>query len=84
MAGKRFGHDDIVRVAKQVSGVDVGPQLQRIVQSETMPDQHGSFAAIGLQLEQYPLLETFLLPDPKARPAARQRFNAIFGKAVSR
>ena len=69
---------------RQVSGVDVGPLLQRIVQSETMPDQRATFAAIGLQLEQYPLLETFLLPDPKATPEARQRFNAIFGKAVSR
>jgi hypothetical protein len=49
------------------------------VQSEAMPDQRPTFAAIGLQLEQYPLLETFLLPDPTATPEAQRRFSAIFG-----
>jgi len=81
--GKRYGHDDIVRVARQVGGIDVGPLLNNIVQSEAMPDQRATFAAIGLQLEQYPLLETFLLPDPAAGDAERARFKLIFGTAAA-
>lgn len=81
--GKRYGHDDIVRVARQLGGIDVGPLLKNIVQSEAMPDQRATFAAIGLQLEQYPLLETFLLPDPAAGDAERARFKLIFGTAAA-
>lgn len=83
VAGKRYTHDDIVRVAKQVGGIDVGPLLKAIVQSDTMPDQRATFAAIGLQLEQYPLLETFLLPDPKASKEAHLRFKQIFGELTA-
>jgi predicted metalloprotease with PDZ domain len=79
VVGKRYTYDDIVRVAKQVGGVDVGPLLAGIVQSAAMPDQRATFTAIGLQLEQYPLLETFLLRDPASTAAARQRFTDIFG-----
>lgn len=79
VAGKRYTLDDIVRVAKQVSGQDLAPMLARLVQSDKMPDQRATFAAIGLQLEQYPLLETFLLPAPQATQAERHRFKAIFG-----
>lgn len=80
VVGKRYTHDDIVRVAKQVGGVDVGPLLKAIVQSDTMPDQRATFKAIGLQLEQYPLLETFLLPDATASKEAQLRFKQIFGE----
>lgn len=83
-AGKRYTHDDIVRVAKQVGGIDVGPMLKTIVQTDAMPDQRATFAAIGLQLEQYPLLETFLLPDPAATADARKRFTLIFGAAAEK
>lgn len=34
---------------------------------------------IGLQLEQYRLLETFLLPDATASKVAHLRFKQIFG-----
>lgn len=78
--GKRYGHDDIVRVARQVSGQDFGPLLDKIVRSEAMPDQGPTFAALGLRLEQYPLLETFLLPAPGAGADALQRYRAIFGR----
>jgi hypothetical protein len=61
--------------------VDIGPLLEQIVRSETMPDQRATFAALGLQLEQYPLLETFLLPAPDATPEQRQRFQTLFGRA---
>lgn len=77
--GKRVGYDDIVRVAKEAGGSDIGALLESIVRSETMPDQRPTFAAIGLQLEQYPLLETFVLADPKASKVARQRYVDIFG-----
>lgn len=77
--GKQYGHDDIVRVARQVSGQDIGPLLESIVRSEAIPDQNGTFEAIGLRLEQYAHLDTFVLPDPKASRQARQRFTEIFG-----
>ena len=79
VAGKAYTLADLVRVGRQVSGHDLAPLLQRIVQAEAMPDQRATFAAIGLQLEQYPLLETFLLPDPAATSTARLRFTEIFG-----
>lgn len=85
--GKRYSHEDIVRIAREVSGsgsgsgIDIGPLLERLVRGESKPDQRAIFAAIGLQLEQYPLLETFLLPDPKASAQARERFTQIFGLA---
>jgi predicted metalloprotease with PDZ domain len=77
--GQTYTLADIVRVTRDVVGHDIAPLLARIVQSEAMPDQRPTFAAIGLQLEQYPLLETFLLPDPTATPEAQRRFSAIFG-----
>ena len=80
--GKRFSFDDLLRVAKQVGGQDVAPLLARTVQSGAMPDQRATFAAIGLQLEQYPLLETFVLPAPQAGAAERERFKQIFGMAL--
>jgi predicted metalloprotease with PDZ domain len=83
-AGKSYTLDDIVRVAREVSGHDLAPLLARTVQSSTMPDQRPTFAAIGLQLEQYPMLETFLLPDPAATDAERTRFQHIFGMRAGR
>lgn len=77
--GKQYGYADIVRVARQVGGTDIGPLLDNIVRSDALPDQRPTFAALGLQLEQYLLLETFVLPDPGATPQARQRYRAIFG-----
>ncbi len=77
---KRYGLADIVRVARQLSGQDLGPLLEKIVGSETMPDQGPTFAALGLRLEQYPLLETFLLPEPGASADALKRFRAIYGR----
>ena len=77
--GKGYALADIVRVAHEVSGHDLGPLLAGIVQSESMPDQRPIFSHIGLQLEQYPLLETFLLKDRNAAPAARRRFTQLFG-----
>lgn len=77
--GKQLGYDDIVRVAKQAGGQDVGALLERIVRSDAMPDQRPTFAAIGLRLEQYPLLETFLLRDRAASSEAKRRYVDIFG-----
>jgi len=81
VAGKRYVHDDIVRVARRLSGQDLGPLLERIVRNGGMPDQRATFRDIGLQLEQYPMLEAFLLRDPKASLDARKRFKDIFGLA---
>jgi predicted metalloprotease with PDZ domain len=79
--GKQYGYADIVRIAQQTGGADIGPLLDKIVRSDTLPDQRATFAALGLQLEQYPLLETFVLHDPAATAPSRQRFKAIFGRA---
>ncbi|MES3020939.1 MAG: hypothetical protein V4857_05065 [Pseudomonadota bacterium] len=79
LPGKRFDLDDLVRVSRQLSGEDVAPLLQRIISSEGLEDQRPVFADIGLQLEQYPLLETFLLPAPNASRAQRRRFEAVLG-----
>jgi predicted metalloprotease with PDZ domain len=77
--GKRYSFDDIGRVTREVSGQDVGPLLKGIVASEGMADMRPVFADIGLQLEQYPMLETFLLPAPGATPVQRKHFAEVFG-----
>ncbi len=79
VAGKTYTHADIVRVGKQISGADLGPTLEAIVGSDTPYDLTPVFGAIGLQLEQYGMLETFLLRKDSAPAQARARFSAIFG-----
>ena len=80
VAGKTYTLTDIVRVAKQATGTDLGPVLARWVESEQTPPLPSLFADVGLQLEQYMLLEHFLLPMPQAAPGAAARFEAMFGQ----
>ena len=63
-------------------GIDLQPSLERIVNSTTVPDLEPLFADIGLRLHRFGMLETHLLPDPKATPAARKRFADLFGMAL--
>jgi predicted metalloprotease with PDZ domain len=74
---KGYMHADIVRLAKQVSGADVGPALEGILSGKSVPPMEAAFRDIGLQLEQWGMLETYLLPTHET--AGRARFMKIFG-----
>lgn len=78
-SGKRYTQADIVRHGRQLAGIDLQPTLERIVNSTTLIDMEPLLRDIGLRLHQFGMLETYLLPDPKATPAARKRFADIFG-----
>ncbi|WP_338845880.1 hypothetical protein V8J88_19400 [Massilia sp. W12] len=75
-AGKSYTLDDLLRVARQHSGLDLGPLLHPIISQEGIPDLHDLYARIGLQLEQYGMLENYLLP--KNGPG-QAMFAQIFG-----
>jgi predicted metalloprotease with PDZ domain len=77
--GKTYTQADLLRLARQVSGADIGPLLERIVNSEAAPELAPLFLDVGLQLEQYGMLETYLLRAKDAPPAAQRRFGDIFG-----
>jgi predicted metalloprotease with PDZ domain len=72
-----YGHADIVRLGKQVSGADLGPILEPIVGSTAVPPMEAVFKGIGLQVEQWGMLETYLLKT--SDPAGKARFQRIFG-----
>lgn len=78
-AGKMYTHDDIVRIGKQVAGVDLGPTLDKLVKTETVPDLSPMFAQVGMQVEQWGMLETHVMRKQGATAAERKRFTAIFG-----
>lgn len=78
-AGKTYEHADIVRIGKALSGVDLDPLLLNIVASSKAPDLNALFKDIGLRLEQFGMLETYLLRDPAATAEQKARFSAIFG-----
>ncbi len=76
--GKQYDQADIVRIGKAVSGVDLDPLLNNIVATTKAPDLIPLFKDIGLRLEQFGMLETYLLRDPAATPEQKARFSAIF------
>jgi len=73
-----FTQDDVVRAARKLAGLDLQQVLEPIVARATPPDLAPLFARIGIQLEQYGMMETYLLRRPDDE-AARQRFRDIFG-----
>ncbi len=77
--GKTYDQADIVRIGKAVGGVDLNPLLDTIVASSKAPDLAPLFKDIGLRLEQFGMLETYLLRDPAATAEQKARFSAIFG-----
>lgn len=78
--GKPFKFDDLLRVAKETAGQDVGPLLKQIVAQSNSFDLTPVFAQIGLDYEQhFQILEHHLTPNPQATPEARQRFERLFG-----
>ncbi|MBC7917776.1 MAG: hypothetical protein H7Y28_08200 [Rhodoferax sp.] len=79
--GKTYTLEDIVRVTRQATGVDVAPVLERTVSNTQATDLVPVFAHIGLQLESYLLLDHHLLEAADATPAMGQRFSSMFGRA---
>jgi predicted metalloprotease with PDZ domain len=80
--GKTYTHADIVRVAKQVGGVDLDPLLQRIVATTTPFDLKPVMAEMGFDYEHFLfMLEHDITPRPDATAAQKQRFRDIFGFA---
>ncbi|WP_426339085.1 hypothetical protein ACN9MZ_22400 [Pseudoduganella sp. S-14] len=77
--GKQYDQADIVRIGKAISGVDLDPLLNNIVATSKAPDLSPLFKEIGLRLEQFGMLETYLLRDPAATVEQKARFSAIFG-----
>ncbi len=77
--GKQYDQADIVRIGKAISGVDLDPLLNNIVATSKAPDLGPLFKDIGLRLEQFGMLETYLLRDPAATAEQKSRFTAIFG-----
>lgn len=77
--GKAYDQADIVRIGKAVSGLDLDPLLNNIVATSKAPDLAPLFRDIGLRLEQFGMLETYLLRDPAATAEQKARFSAIFG-----
>lgn len=77
---KPFTQEDVVRTAHRLAGVDLGPVLEPIVARATPPELAPLFARIGIELEQYGQMETYLLRRG-GDDAAAQRFRDIFGMA---
>lgn len=77
--GKTYTQADVVRLARQASGAELEARLNAIVASATPTDLAPLFADIGMQLEQFGMLDTYLLRKADAPKAAHQRFVDIFG-----
>jgi len=77
--GKTYQLSDIQSLASKLVGKDMTPVFTQLVQNKEMNDLRPMFAGLGLQLEQYLMLEHMLLKDPKASANDKKRFKAIFG-----
>lgn len=80
VAHKTFTQEDVIRTARTLAGVELGPVLDPIVARDTPPELAPLFGRIGIRLEQYGMMETYLLRRPGEK-AAQQRFQDIFGMA---
>lgn len=79
LQGKKYQLKDIALAAQQLTGKDFYPLLRNLVENKQAVELSPIFAAIGLQLEQYLLLEHSLLKNPQASAIEKARFKAIFG-----
>jgi len=78
--GKTYTHADIVRVARQVGGVDLDPMLQKIVARTEPFDLKPVMRELGFEYEHFLfMLEHDITPRPDANAAQKQRFRDIFG-----
>lgn len=76
--GQPYTLDDLARVAVDLAGADVRDVLARTVESEGMIDAGDAFRALGLRIDTF-YDEVYVSADPAATPAARARFEAVFG-----
>lgn len=76
--GRPYTLDDLARVAANLAGADVRDVLTRTVESEGMIDAGDAFRALGLRIDTF-YDEVYVSADPAATPAARARFEAVFG-----
>jgi predicted metalloprotease with PDZ domain len=74
---KGYTQADIVRLARQLSGADLAPVLEPILGGTGVPPMDTAFHGIGLQVEQWGMLETYLMKT--GDPAGRARYRRIFG-----
>lgn len=79
LQGKKYQLKDIALAAQQLTGKDFHPLLQSLIENQNTPDLASIFSTLGLQLEQYLLLEHYLLKNPQAKSLENARFKAIFG-----
>jgi predicted metalloprotease with PDZ domain len=79
LQGRKYQLNDIALAAQQLTGKDFHPILQNLVENQNALDLSPLFSALGLQLEQYLLLEHSLLKNPQAKAIENARFKAIFG-----
>ncbi len=57
----------------------MGPMLDKLVKSESLPDLRPMFSQFGMQIEQWGMLETHVLRKQNPAAAERKRFTALFG-----
>lgn len=77
-SGKPYTLADVLRLGKQLSGANMEADLNKIISQEQVPELRPLFAALGLQLEQYGMLENYLL---KKEGAGEALYRSIFGQA---
>lgn len=77
-SGKPYSLADVLRLGKQLSGANMEADLNKIISQEQVPELRPLFAALGLQLEQYGMLENYLL---KKEGAGEALYRSIFGQA---
>ena len=80
-AAKRmpFNLEDVVTTVNQLTSSDLAPLFRNLVQSKTPVDLVPVFNDVGMQLEQYLLLEHHLLAKPNMKSEEKERFKAMFG-----
>ncbi|MBY0572202.1 MAG: hypothetical protein K2P84_00850 [Undibacterium sp.] len=79
LTGKHYQLSDVVRVANRLSHKDMTPMFNQLVENQGIFDLGPMFNDIGLQLDQYLMLEHSLRKNPKASSLERARYSQIFG-----
>ncbi|MES2125841.1 MAG: hypothetical protein V4463_01095 [Pseudomonadota bacterium] len=77
--GKTYTQADVVRIGKALTGADLGPVLEPIVGSTSTPKLEPLFGELGMHLEQFGMLEAYLLRASNGTETQHQRFIDIFG-----
>lgn len=78
MPDRRYTLDDILAIARDLTGTDFGPFMEAAVGSGDYFDIRPSYADIGLRMDSF-VEEMFISREPGAGVAQKQRFDAIFG-----